>query len=84
MSVITINKKRKIFIDKDDDVWIVEKVNMFVKGRTRRKMFWVADSLGLSKKGIYDGVFTNVINYLKVNFGESKSSLQITKPKPSE
>ena len=82
MSVITINEKRKIFIDKNDDVWIVEKVSMYVKGRTRRKMFWVADSIDMNKKGTYDSLVTNVINHLKENYGESKSSLKITKPKP--
>lgn len=82
MSVITINEKRKIFIDKNDDVWIVEKVSMHVKGRTRRKMFWVADSIDMNKKGTIENGVTKVINYLKENYGESKSSLKITKPKP--
>lgn len=82
MSVITINEKRKIFIDKSDDVWIVEKVSMRVNGRTRRKMFWVADSIDMNKKGTIESGVTKVINYLKENYGESKSSLKITKPKP--
>lgn len=82
MSVITINEKRKIFIDKNDDVWIVEKVSLHIKGRTRRKMFWVTDSIDMNKKGTIENGVTKVINYLKENYGESKSSLKITKPKP--
>ena len=81
MSVITINEKRKIFIDKNDDVWIVEKVSLYVKGKTRRKMFWVADSLYMNKKGTFHSLVTNVVNYLKENYGESQSPLKIQKSK---
>lgn len=81
MSIITINEKRKIFIDKNDDVWIVEKVSLVVKGKSRRKMFWVADSLDMNKKGTFDSLVTNVVNYLKENYGESQSPLKIQKAK---
>lgn len=84
MSIITINEKRKIFIDKDDEVWYVEKVLMLrvtESGKRQRGMFWVCDSISVVKKGIVKKQISEVLNYLKENFGQSTTPLKIQKAK---
>jgi len=84
MSIITINEKRKIFIDKDDEVWYVEKVSMMrvtESGKRQRGMFWVCDSISVVKKGIVKKQISEVLNYLKENFGQSTTPLKIQKAK---
>ena len=82
MSIITINENRKIFIDKDDDVWYVEKVSLLQVsdiGKKQRGMFWVCDSISVAKKGIVKKQISEVLNYLKENFGQSTTPLKIKK-----
>ena len=82
MSIITINQNRKIFIDKDDEVWYVEKVSMLrvtESGKRQRGMFWVCDSISIVKKGIIKKQVADVLNYLKENFGQSTTTLKIKK-----
>jgi hypothetical protein len=82
MSIITINQNRKIFIDKDDDVWYVEKVSLLQVsdiGKKQRGMFWVCDSISIVKKGIIKKQVADVLNYLKENFGQSTTTLKIKK-----
>lgn len=84
MSIITINEKRKIFIDKDDEVWYVEKVSMLrvtESGKRQRGMFWVCDSISVAKKGIVKKQISEVLNYLKENFGQSTTPLKIKQAK---
>ena len=84
MSIITINEKRKIFIDKDDEVWYVEKVSMLrvtESGKRQRGMFWVCDSISVVKKGIVKKQISEVLNYLKEDFGQSTTPLKIQKAK---
>jgi uncharacterized Zn finger protein len=84
MSIITINQNRKIFIDKDDEVWYVEKVSMLrvtESGKRQRGMFWVCDSISVAKKGIVKKQISEVLNYLKENFGQSTTPLKIQQAK---
>ena len=84
MSIITINENRKIFIDKDDDVWYVEKVSLLQVsdiGKKQRGMFWVCDSISVAKKGIVKKQISEVLNYLKENFGQSTTPLKIQQAK---
>ena len=84
MSIITINQNRKIFIDKDDEVWYVEKDSMLrvtESGKRQRGMFWVCDSISVAKKGIVKKQISEVLNYLKENFGQSTTPLKIQQAK---